>query len=148
MERQDLKIPVYTICDSNKFESLEDCFKEMDNLYHMIKNYIKRNNCDDASFIIGISNIDSKTAKINFVSNHKRGRPKKVITGKVIQWHIHLYVLCENSSVSKFSNELRIYLQKKKRKNFMQKKNTLDIAIPYIEKQCAYVRKCGIHFKK
>ncbi len=142
--RRDL--PVYTLFNSRKFESFDDCYKEMDNLYHMIMNFIKKNDYNDASFIIGISNIDSKTAKISYIRTGKRGRPRKEVLGEKIEWHIHLYVMCNKTSVSTFSNELRLYLQKKKHTQFKQKKNTLDVALPYVEKQCRYIRRYGSGF--
>lgn len=148
MSRRDLDIPVYTIYNSNKYESYKECFKELDNLYHMVKNYIKRHHYNDVSFIIGMSNIDSKTAKINYINTGNRGRPKKTVIGKEIKWHIHLYVASEKTSISVFSNELRQYLQHKKKIVFMQKKNHLNIALLYVEKQCCNIRKYGNGFKK
>lgn len=148
MKSQDVKkIIVYTLYDSKKYENFIDCFKEMDNLYHMVKNYIERNCYINISFIIGISNIDSKTAKVTYINTGKRGRPRKEIIGERVNYHIHLYVMCKDSSVSTFSNELRIYLQKKKHIQFMQKKNTLDIALPYVEKQCCHIRRYGDGFR-
>lgn len=147
MKNQDDLITVYTIYNSSKYNDYESCYKEMDKLYHMVKNYIKRNGYNDASFIIGISNTDSKTAKVNYIKTGKKGRPKRIINGKKIDWHIHLYVACDNLSVSIFSNKLRIYLQSKKKINFIQKKNTLNVSLPYIEKQCQYIRKFGNAFK-
>ena len=143
-----LDYSVYTIYNSNKFDTYDICFKEMDNLYHMIKNYIKRFNYDSASFIIGISNTKSNTAKITYKKSGKKGRPKKQVLGIPVSWHIHLYVACSNSSVSVFANNLRLYLQKKKNIDFYQKKNILCNALPYIEKQCIYIRRFGEVFKK
>ena len=139
---------VYTIFNSQKYKCFSDCYKEMDNLYHMIKSFINRYKYNDASFIIGISNTDSKTAMINYTNNGKRGRPKKIVTGIKVDWHIHIYVACKNTSISVFTNSLRLYLQKKKNMPFYQKKNTLCYALPYIEKQCLYIRRYGNTFKK
>lgn len=138
----------YTIYNEKKYGNYKDCFKAMDNLYHMIKNYIRRNNYHCVSFIIGISNTDSKTAKLNYVRTGKKGRPKREISGKKINWHIHLYVVCEEISVSVFSNKLRLYLQNKKKETFMQNKSSLSVAIPYVKKQCINIRKYGDLFKE
>lgn len=143
----ELDLYVYTLFNSQKYLSFENCYKEMDNMYHMIKNYIKRYGYVDTSFIIGISNTDSKTAKVYYIKNRERGRPKKIVTGIKVSWHIHIYVACKNTSISVFSNELRQYLQKKKHCHFSQKKNKLSIALPYVEKQCIYIRRYGDIFK-
>ena len=142
-----LDLIVYTIFNKNKYDTYEECFKEMDNMYHMIKSYVKRLNNASASFIIGMSNTKSNTAKVAYVRNGKKGRPKKQVLGVPVPWHIHLYVACDGNSVSSFANDLRLYLQKKKCTDFYQKKNYLGNSKAYVEKQCIKIRKYGSIFK-
>ena len=143
-----LDLIVYTIFNEKKYDTYEECFKEMDNMYHMVKSYVKRFKDSSAAFIIGMSNTKSNTAKVIYTKNGKKGRPKKHVLGVPVSWHIHLYIACDDGSVSTFANELRMYLQKKKCIDFYQKKNFLSNSVNYVEKQCINIRRYGNVFKK
>ena len=84
MQEKEKIANCYSINVSNKFASYEEIRKELKNNFQMLKRLIVNNSkFDGVSIIMGISNIDSRTAKIKYLYTHKKGRPKKEIYGNI-----------------------------------------------------------------
>jgi len=133
------KYNTYSLNISDKFNEYSLIKKEMKNIYQMMKRYKNINRkYEDISFIIGISNTSSKDAKVSYIYNKSRGKPRKTIVGTKTLWHFHIYIIGnECSSASSFCNMLRRIITTKKGYITSQNKNDdVDIAIEYVKKQC------------
>ena len=135
----------------------------------MLKYY--QNKYLDISFLIGLSNVDGKTARKHY--EQRRGTPKIIIVGKEVNYHIHCVIIGKsaeefvknivkrinkNAERSKPLGELkrRIPAKMKKVKSYA---NEEDIKIyndkgmgivPYVYKQsnpCFSYPKNGFNFK-
>lgn len=138
----------YSLYNEKKFSSYIDCYKEFDSLYHMIVNYAKRHKIEGFSLVMGISNTESKTATRFHQNKGKKGRPAVIISGNKINWHIHTYIAIDRDGISTISNQLRMYLQKKRKIGFYQCKNNVYVSFRYVKKQCNRIRMYGDIFKK
>lgn len=140
---------VYTLEIANKFEK-EDIYKILLNLYRLFKRVIEKDRkYYSICFVMGISNTDSKTAKITFLHNNKKGRPKKVITGCKTNWHLHIYIFNDGSGTSSFCNHIKDVLNTKKGYNIiLRKHNSAYNALEYTAKQCNSVWAYGDFYFK
>ena len=140
---------IYSLNISDKFDNEEDIRKELKNLYQLLKRYQNSKTIyKNISFIIGISNISSSDAKVSYIYNFSKGKPKKIINGTKVLWHFHIYIIGDDiSSASSFCNNMRIYIAKKKKYKTSQNKNdNIENALNYINNQCISVWKYGIYF--
>ena len=114
-----------------------------------MKRYIKNNNnFSNISFVIGISNVNSNTAKVTYNHNKLRGRPRKMIIGENVEWHFHIYVIGnEFSSASYFSTLVKdILILKRKYRVSISTNDNIDNALNYVNKQCISYWKYGQYF--
>ena len=142
-------ITVYSLNISKKFKTKEEIYKELKNLYQLLKRYKKINTFyKNISFMIGISNKSSIDAKVVIIHNKSRGKPRKKVVGTEVGWHFHIYIIgYADSSVASFSNSVRIYISKKKGYRTSLNKNTnINNALNYVNKQCISVWKHGDYF--
>lgn len=148
MNNEDNKeITCYSLNISNKFKDETTIKKELINIYNRLKRYIEKNiNFKDISFIIGISNTESKSAKIDYTRTGKKGRPKKSITGFKIQWHFHIYVISKNGKISIFCDFIKDKLKHKGYDISKDKNKNVDNAINYIKRQCQNYYSYGEYF--
>lgn len=68
---------------------------------------------DDVSYLLGYSQTDSNNANVIYERTGQRGRPKKIITGKTIEPHLHPLII-GNPNKSAWSTACNIskYLNK------------------------------------
>lgn len=140
---------VYIIEIEDKFmEEVMD--KILSNLYRLFQREIKKNEMyHSICFVMGVSNTDSKSAKITFCRNNKRGRPKRIVTGHKIEWHIHIYVFCSEKGISSFCNRIKDILSTKKDyKVILASHNSVNAALKYTIKQCEHVWSYGDFYFK
>lgn len=148
MQKKDKVTNCYSINVSNKFVSYEKIRKELKNNFQMMKRLIDTNpKFGDVSIIIGISNIDSRTAKIQYLYTYKKGRPKKEVVGNVVEWHFHIYAIKNGGSASVFCEEVKRHLIKKGYVVSKNKNDNVENAINYVIKQSICVWKYGNYFQ-
>lgn len=126
---------VYILEIKNKFTE-DMIFKELSNLYRLFQRQCEKDErYKDINFIIGISNVDSKSAKISFIHNGKKGRPKKIIKGEPKDWHFHIYIISKRYN-SCFCNQIKDILKRKKSYTIaIRRHNSFEIACIYVIKQ-------------
>ena len=141
-------INCYGIYIGNKYTDYETIKRKQKNIYQLIKRTISTDvRFKNISFIIGISNTDKEDIKIIYAKTNKKGRPKKIILGKKIQWHFHIYILTKEKYISYLGNEICKKLRKQEYSIKQFKHNNEEKAIEYINKQCQSVWTYGIYFK-
>lgn len=142
-------ISIYSLNISDKFENEILIRREQKNIYQMLKRLKNSSTLyKNISFIIGISNVESKTCKVEYIYNKSRGKPSKIIVGKYIKWHFHIYIIGNKiSSSSSFCNKTRQHLTRKKGfKTSQNKNNNVENALNYVNSQCISVWKYGDYF--
>lgn len=148
MQEKEKIANCYSINVSNKFASYEEIRKELKNNFQMLKRLIVNNSkFEDVSIIMGISNIDSRTAKIKYLYTHKKGRPKKEIVGNNVEWHFHIYAIKNDGSASVFCEEVKRHLIKKGYIVSKNRNENIENAINYLKKQSTCIWKYGNYFK-
>ncbi len=141
-------INCYGIYIENKYTDYETIKRKQKNIYQLIKRTISNDvRFKDISFIIGISNTDKKDIKIIYAKTNKKGRPKKIILGKKIQWHFHIYILTKEKYISYLGNEICKKLRKKEYSIKQFKHDNGEKAIEYINRQCQNIWMYGDYFK-
>jgi len=111
--------------------------KEMKNTYQLMQRIRNsKKEFKDIDFVIGLSNIKKSTAQTKYIYTKKRGRPKKIIYGTEVGWHIHMYAFSEKGMVATFCEEIRKRLKNKGYRTYKKFNNSIENAIDYIEKQC------------
>lgn len=147
MKKKEKIISCYSINISNKFESYEKIRKELKNNFQIMKRIIDTNSkFNGVSIIMGISNIDSRTAKTQYLYTYKKGRPKKEIVGNTVEWHFHIYAINTDGSSSGFCEEVKKHLVKKGYVISKNKNDNIENAFNYLKKQCKSVWKYGNYF--
>ncbi len=139
----------YSLNISDKFLSEDIIRMKQKNLYQLLKRLINNNIIyKNISFVIGISNKDSSSSKVDYIYNFSKGKPKKRIIGKEVLWHFHIYIIGDDfSSASSFCNMARQYISHKMGYKTSQNKNDdLIVALSYVHKQCISYWKYGEYF--
>ncbi len=140
----------YGLHFSDKIENYEKALKIFNSMYMMAKRMVQKNEkYKDISFRIGLSNIDSNSAKICYNKNAKKGKPKKYIIGKEVGWHIHLYafnIFDNKVMASSFVQELKEKNQNKWYKIDKSPNNDIKNALNYIKKQSIKCQDFGKYF--
>ena len=142
------KVACYSLNISNKYDGVGEARKYMKKIYQILKYLIETNEqYFNMSFLIGISNVSSKKTKITFAYNNKKGRPRKVIIGEQIPWHIHLFITSSNGLMSTFCDDAKKRLQKKGLLISKSRNDNMQNAIHYVNRQCTYIWKFGKYFE-
>ena len=148
MQEKEKTLNCYSINISNKFASYEEIHKELKNTFQMMKRLIDTNpKFENVSIIMGISNVDSRTAKIKYLYTHKKGRPPKIIIGNNVEWHFHIYAIKSDGSASVFCEEVKRRLIKKDYVISKNKNDNIENALKYLKKQSKNVWKYGNYFQ-
>lgn len=69
--------------------------KDFEQLFQKFRYYCKKEDC---SFLLCLSTTESKTAKRQRVKNHRRGRPRHIVTGTPVAGHCHSAVVKSDGS--------------------------------------------------
>lgn len=117
-----------------------------------IKNTLERYNrkYPYVSYLLTISNTDSRYCLQREIRKHKRGRPKTVVIGNKVSIHIHLSVLGdEKHSAYKYLKDVQKAINKRFKRNICsfyskQKSDAAKNFIRYSLKQASSIRKSGI----
>ncbi len=84
---------------------------DFEQLFQKFRYYCKKEGC---SFLLCLSTTESKTAKRRRVKTHKRGRPRKIVTGTPVAGHCHSAVVkSDGSSPRKCCLSIKESLDKK-----------------------------------
>lgn len=85
--------------------------KDFEQLFQKFRYYCRKENC---SFLLCLSSTESKTAKRQRVkTTHKRGRPRKIVTGTTVPGHAHTAVLKADGSARQCCISIKKALDKK-----------------------------------
>ena len=116
------KIPLDKITFDTEFPStlyslevyLELSPADFEQLFQKFRYYCRKENC---SFLLCLSSTESKTAKRQRVkTTHKRGRPRKIVTGTTVPGHAHTAVLKADGSARQCCISLKQSLDRKYQK--------------------------------
>lgn len=141
---------LYALNISNKYDYFEEIDKERKNIYQLLKMLSeKHTKYNNISFIIGISDVSSKDAKVVYNYNLLKGRPRKKVEGSKVDWHFHIYIIGnEQSSASSFATYVRNYIADKRNiKVSINRNDNLDNALDYVNRQCISKWTYGVYFK-
>lgn len=143
--KEENNITCYSLNIENKWPYYKDVKRCMYNIYRQMKRTIEKNSkFKGISFIIGLSNTYNKEpykAEVNYEHTGKRGRPKRVVKGKKIKYHIHIFILSENGMVSTFCDVMKEKLSCSK-ENYIVSKN----ANKNYKKAIKYMEQCDLIF--
>ncbi|MBE6156325.1 MAG: hypothetical protein E7161_01075 [Firmicutes bacterium] len=146
--QENKNIICYSVNTTDKFNSKEEIEKKLKNIYQAM---LRRKHTDerfrDISFIVGTSETKSSGAYISYNRTGKRGRPKRVVVGEKIPWHLHIYVISIGEYASTFSEEIIKYLKKRGFETSKNKNDSVNNALNYLERQSLYKRTGGDYFK-
>lgn len=133
-----MNVQCYSVNINKTFDSMDLLEKTLKNIYQCMLRLKRKNPCyAHISFLVGISETDSKDAKPVYIYSHKKGRPRKVIVGSKTKRHIHIYVFSTDYTASKYAHEICENFKRKYRcKVFLNKNKNPHHAIDYISKQC------------
>lgn len=84
--------------------------KDFEQLFQKFRYYCKKEDC---SFLLCLSTTESKTAKRQRVKNHRRGRPRKIVTGTPVAGHCHSAVVKSDGSARQCCIFIKQSLDKK-----------------------------------
>lgn len=87
--------------------------KDFEQLFQKFRYYCKKEDC---SFLLCLSTTESKTAKRQRVKNHRRGRPRKIVTGTPVAGHCHSAVVKSDGSARQCCLSIRKSLDRKYKK--------------------------------
>lgn len=139
--KEDNNITCYSLNIGNKWLHYIDAKRCMYNIYRQMKRVIEKDpKFKGLSFIIGVSNTYNKApykAEVIYEHTGKKGRPKRVVKGRKIKYHIHIFILSENGMVSTFCDVMKGKLAYSKENYIVSKNanNNYKKAIEYMN-QC------------
>lgn len=115
------KIPLDKITFDTEFPStlyslevyLELSPADFEKLFQKFRYYCKKADC---SFLLCLSTIESKTAKRRRLKTHKRGRPRKIVTGTPVAGHCHSAVVKSDGSARQCCISIKKALDRKYKK--------------------------------
>ncbi|MBE6148029.1 MAG: hypothetical protein E7167_00755 [Firmicutes bacterium] len=136
------EIKCYALNIVDKFDDEKVISKAHKNIYQLLKRLaVKNPNYKDIYFIMGISNTDSHSAKIGYVNNYATGRPQKIILGKKIKHHLHIYIFKKNGSPASFCEDAKFHLKKMGFSVNKTSNDNIERATNYLLKQCTHIWK-------
>lgn len=138
----------YKITISNKFENMTRAKKNMKNIHQILKRIAESDDSfEKVSFIVAISDTDSSDAKVSYIKG-KKGRPKRIVKGTKVEWHLHIYVTTtDDRFMSTFCNIARTRLRKRGYITEIRTHDNLEVALNYVSKQALYRFTYGPYFK-
>lgn len=146
--KENSSIKCYSVNTDDKFNQKKDIEKALKNIYQkMLRTKKEDARFKDISFIIGISNTNPKGSYISHIRTGKKGRPKRIVIGKKLKWHLHIYVISAGEYASTFSEEIIKYLKKKGFKASKNNNDCVENAINYLERQSLKKMVGGDYFK-
>lgn len=86
---------------------------DFEKLFQKFRYYCKKADC---SFLLCLSTTESKTAKRRRLKTHKRGRPRKIVTGTPVPGHAHTAVLKADGSARQCCLAIKQSLDRKYQK--------------------------------
>lgn len=141
-------IKCYSVNTVDKFNNQEEIERKLKNIYQaMLRIKNKDERFKDISFIVGVSNTNPKGSYISHIRTGKRGRPKRIVVGEKLLWHLHIYVVSTGEYASTFSEDIINYLKKTGFKTSKNKNDSVSNAINYLERQSLKKWVGGDYFK-
>ena len=138
-----IKYDFYILEIDEKFENIDEASVFMRRLNDMLRYMFKNKNI---SFIMGVSEVDGKSAIKYSIKNHTRGRPKTVIRGKKKEPHIHALLYGEKVCTNALDATRRINKNAKRTiaKAYKARDNGFVSGyVPYLIEQSKSIRTFG-----